>query len=127
MSFEQIALIIASTITMLLMVALTCVLMYYTCRLKMAYRPLKILIRTIVLDFWYINWLGKWLWKNTLAIWSIPTMFCLVFIISQLSGLLFNREILKRTTELIIVTPILWVSLTGLIYFLLRRGYKFRI
>jgi len=124
MSFEQIALIIASTITMLLMVALTCVLMYYTCRLKMAYRPLKILIRTIVLDFWYIRWLGRWLWHNTLAIWSVPTMFCLVFIISQLSGLLFNREILKRTTELIIVTPILWVSLTGLIYFLLRRGYK---
>jgi len=124
MSFEQIALIIASTITMLLMVALTCVLMYYTCRLKMAYRPLKILIRTVLGDFWYINWLRRWLWANTLAIWSVPTMFCLVFIISQLSGLLFNREILKRTTELIIVTPILWVSLTGLIYFLLRRGYK---
>ena len=124
MSFEQIALIIASTITMLLMVALTCVLMYYTCRLKMAYRPLKILIRTMVGDWWYINWLRRWLWANTLAIWSVPTMFCLVFIISQLSGLLFNREILKRTTELIIVTPILWVSLTGLIYFLLRRGYK---
>ena len=124
MSFEQIALIIASTITMLLMVALTCVLMYYTCRLKMAYRPLKILIRTMVGDWWYINWLRRWLWHNTLAIWSVPTMFCLVFIISQLSGLLFNREILRRTTELIIVTPILWVSLTGLIYFLLRRGYK---
>jgi len=124
MSFEQISLIIASTITMLLMVSLTCVLMYYTCRLKIAYRPLKILIRTIVGDWWYINWLRKWLWKNTLAIWSIPTMICLVFIISQLSALLFNREILKRTTELIIVTPILWVSLTGLIYFLLRRGYK---
>jgi len=123
---EQFLLIICSALTMILLVMLTCILMYFTCKLKMKYKVLKIIIRTLFFwDFWYICWLYKWFLSNRLAIWSIPAMICLVFVISQLSGLLYSKEILKRTTEIIILTPILWASLTGLIYHLLNKSYKY--
>jgi len=122
---EQFLLIVCSAFTMILLVLLTCILMYFTCKLKMKYRILKIIIRTLFFwDFWYICWLYRWFGLNRLAIWSVPAMICLVFLISQLSGLLYSKEILKRTTEIIILTPVLWVSLTGLIYHLLNKGYK---
>ena len=122
---EQFLLIVCSAFTMILLVLLTCILMYFTCKLKMKYRILKIIIRTLFFwDFWYICWLYRWFGLNRLAIWSVPAMICLVFLISQLSGLLYSKEILKRTTEIIVLTPVLWVSLTGLIYHLLNKGYK---
>jgi len=123
---EQFLLIVFSAITMILLVVLTCILMYFTCRLKMKYHWFKIIIRTLLFwDFWYICWFYRWLGQNRLAIWSVPSMICLVFIISQLSGLLYSKEILSRTTEIIVITPILWVSLTGLIYHLLNKSYKY--
>lgn len=123
---EQFLLIICSALTMIILVLLTCILMYFTCKLKMKYSWLKIIIRTLFFwDFWYICWFYRWLGLNRLAIWSVPAMICLVFLISQLSGLLYSKEILKRTTEIIILTPLLWVSLTGLIYHLLNKSYKY--
>jgi len=123
---EQFLLIVCSALTMILLVLLTCILMYFTCKLKMKYHILKIIIRTLFFwDFWYICWFYRWLGLNRLAIWSVPAMICLVFLISQLSGLLYSKEILKRTTEIIILTPLLWVSLTGLIYHLLNKSYKY--
>ena len=123
---EQFLLIVFSAITMILLVILTCVLMYFTCRLKMKYHWFKIVVRTVLFwDFWYICWFYRWLGQNRLAIWSVPSMICLVFLISQLSGLLYSKEILTRTTEIIILTPILWISLTGLIYHLLNKSYKY--
>jgi len=123
---EQFLLIVCSALTMILLVMLTCVLMYFTCRLKMKYHLIKIIIRTLFFwDFWYICWFYRWLGLNRLAIWSVPSIICLVFLISQLSGLLYSKEILKRTTEIIVLTPLLWVSLTGLIYHLLNKSYKY--
>jgi len=98
-------------------------LMYYTCKLKLKYSMIKIIVMTLCCDFRYIKWLYGWLKSNQFALWSVPLMVCILLITTNLTAMLYNKQILSRSVEVLFLTPVLWASFAGLINFLLPRAF----